>query len=167
MSKLKVSIICCGNIARSQALHHYLEREINNLGLKVDLFSCGTAPRQAYPDELKLCAEVQKELSDRGLKVHIRRTVWSAEAAEKIKASEIILAADTDRKRDILQRTGIDADRVHLFYEYADEGCKDFTDTFDEQLNKQDPELFGQCFSELERLAHLITKRITREYSNC
>ena len=48
--RMKVSIICHGNVARSQILHHYLAEYANRASLSIDLFSCGTAPIDAFPD---------------------------------------------------------------------------------------------------------------------
>ena len=69
IESVKVCIICHGNIARSQVLHHYLAEYAGRSALKIDLFSCGTAPIDAYPDADRLLDEVQNELRKKQTKL--------------------------------------------------------------------------------------------------
>ena len=154
-------MVCHGNIARSQVLHHYLQRSLIQLGVEADLFSCGTVPADAYTHADELLRDVQAQLDRRGLKAIVERTPWSAEAAEVVRRSDIVLAADEARRQDVLSRTGIDPTRVFLFYEYIGEGSRDFVDTFDHGKGRQDPDRYAGCFDELERIAQRAASRIS------
>ena len=157
---LRIAVICHGNIARSQTLHHYLTRELAQLQIPADIFSCGTATSQSYSQDKELLAEVQQNLTARGLDVIVERTCWSDQATQRVADSDIVLVADRNRRAEVLKRTGMPPERVHLFYEFIDEGPKDFTDTFDRKTGKQDPTRFAQCFDELQRIAELTADRI-------
>ena len=163
---MKISVICHGNIARSQILHHYLERYAQDAGTDVDVFSCGTASAETYPNAQQLLLEVQNMLRLRGLDVVARRNVLNNEALSRLSESDLVLVADEERRREVLSRmeefsrethTG----KVYLFYEYIGEGSKNFTDTYDPSLGAQDPARFNRCFDELERIARSVIHRIT------
>lgn len=130
---MKISIVCHGNVARSQILHHYLAEYANRASLSIDLFSCGTAPIDAYPDIDLLLAGVQKELRKRGLNGPVKRNILDEEALRHLAGSDLILAADMDRKQEILSRLEDQAqtEKVMLFHEFIGEGQNDFTDTYD------------------------------------
>jgi protein-tyrosine-phosphatase len=159
---MKVSIVCHGNIARSQILHHYLRDFADKALLSVDLFSCGTAPLNAYPDTDRLLADVKAELRRRGLKGTVRRNVFDNDTKQLLANSDLILVADRKRRQEILSRLGdqIPAQKVRLFYGFIGEGQKDFIDTYDAARGAQDPERFASCFDELERIAKLTISRI-------
>ncbi len=161
---MKISVICHGNIARSQILHHYLDDYANRASFNIDLFSCGTAPLDAYPQSDRLLAEVQSELRSRGLKGSVKRNILDKETQQHLVESDLILVADTTRRQELLSRLGeqIHARKVMLFYEFIGEGQKDFIDTFDAKKGAQDPQRFASCFSELERIAKLTVEKIQR-----
>ena len=159
----RIALVCHGNIARSQILHHYLVEALCRRGLDVDVFSCGTAPKDTYPSAPELLAEVQAELHRRGLKVTVERTPWSEAAADQLSACDWVLAADHNRQADILARTGLVPNRVQLFYAFIGEGEKDFADTYDLALGRQDAERFARCFDELQRIAEQIAQRLARD----
>ena len=160
MKPIAISIVCHGNIARSQMLHHFLTRALSDLGVHARIFSCGTASKDAYPNDRRLLSEVRQELERLGLHVVVERTLWDRASAQEIENSDIILVADEKRRRDVLARTSADPSRVSLFYEYIGEGKKDFLDTFDRKKGKQDPRRFAECFQELDRIAGLAARRI-------
>jgi protein-tyrosine-phosphatase len=159
---MKVCTVCHGNIARSQILHHYLAKCAGARSLNIELFSCGTAPVDAYPDVDRLLDEVRSELRRRGLKGPVKRDILNGEALQHLAGSDLILAADTDRRQEILARLGDQADstKVMLFYEFIGEGRCDFTDTYDTDKGAQDPERFSRCFDELERIAQAVIEQI-------
>jgi protein-tyrosine-phosphatase len=70
---MKISVVCHGNIAGSQILHHYLVEYAKRASFPLAVFSCGTAPREAYPDADKLLAEVRTELERRGIASHVEQ----------------------------------------------------------------------------------------------
>ncbi len=159
---MKISVVCHGNIARSQILHHYLAEYANRASLTLDVFSCGTAPQIAYPDADLLLAEVRTELERRGLETHVKRDVLDADSTQLLLDSDVILAADANRRRELITILGdqVAPTKIKLFYEYIGEGTKDFVDTYDAKKGAQDPEKFAKCFDELERIARLIINRI-------
>ena len=161
---MKISVICHGNIARSQILHHYLDDYAAKASLSIDLFSCGTAPLEAYPDSDDLLADVQSELKRRGLNASVKRNVLDEEAQQHLVDSDVVLVADVNRKQEVLSLLAgkIQAQRVMLFYEFIEEGPKDFVDTYDADRGAQDPARFARCFDELERIAKLTVERIQR-----
>lgn len=159
----QLSTVCHGNIARSQVLHHYLVDHARRVGLAVDVFSCGTASVDTYPNADRLLAEVQSELDRRGLNATVVRCVLDDEDSQRrLVASDWILVADAVRRRDIIDRLGdrIQSGKVVLFYEFIGEGVKDFVDTYDAVKGAQDPERFARCFDELERIARLAVERL-------
>lgn len=161
---MKICAICHGNIARSQILHHYLRDFADKASLSIDLFSCGTAPLDAYPDADHLLADVQRELSSRGLEGVVQRNVLNDEARQHLVAADLILVADAQRRQEVLARLGdqIQPQKVMLFYEFIGEGQNDFVDTYDADRGAQDPERFANCFNELERIAKRAVEQILR-----
>ena len=159
---MKISVVCHGNIARSQILHHYLAEYAKRADLPLELFSCGTAPREAYPDANRLLSEVRDELKRRGVKTHVERNPFDDAAKQRLIDSDIILVADANRRRELLTRLGdqVAPNKIMLFYEYIGEGPNDFVDTYDAKKGAQDPERFAKCFDELERIAIHIIDRI-------
>jgi protein-tyrosine-phosphatase len=161
---MKISIVCHGNVARSQVLHHYLAEYAGRSSLDIELFSCGTAPIDAYPNIDLLLDEVRNELRKRGLNGPIKRDILDGEALQHLTGSDLILVADMDRRQEILSRLGDQAKskKVMLFYEFIGEGQSDFTDTYDTNKGAQDPEQFSRCFDELERIARITIEQIQR-----
>lgn len=161
---MKVCIVCHGNIARSQVLHHYLAEYAGRRSLDMDLFSCGTAPREAYPDADLLLAEVETELRKRGLNGPVKRNILDKEALQHLLGSDLILVADRHRRQEVLSRLGDQAQskKVMLFYEYIGEGRRDFTDTYDTKKGAQDPVRFARCFDELARIARATIEKIQK-----
>jgi len=161
---MKVSIVCHGNVARSQVLHHYLVEYAGRSSLDIDLFSCGTAPIDAYPDVDLLLDEVKNELRRRGLSVPIKRNVIDKESLQHLLSSDLILVADMDRRQEILLLLEDQAKsrNVMLFYEFIGEGQRDFTDTYDANKRAQDPERFSSCFDELERIARVTIEQLQK-----
>ena len=161
---MKVSTVCHGNVARSQILHHYLAEYADRALLTIDLFSCGTAPIDAYPEIDRLLVNVQRELRRRGLNGCVKRNILDEEALQHLVSSDLILVADMERKKEILSllRDQAPAKKVMLFYEFIGEGQNDFVDTYDAGKKAQDPGRFSRCFDELERIAKLTVEKIQR-----
>lgn len=161
---MKISVVCHGNVARSQILHHYLADYADRASLNIDLFSCGTAPLDAFPDIDRMLADVRSELRRRGQKGPVKRNILDKEARRHLVESDLILVADTERRQEVLAWLGeqIQAQKVMLFYEFIGEGKNDFIDTFDAEKGAQDPERFASCFDELERIAKLSVEQIQR-----
>jgi len=159
---MKITTVCHGNIARSQVLHHYLAEYANRASLPLDLFSCGTATRETYPDADRLLAEVRTELERRGLNPQVHRNVIDEDARQQLIDSDVILAADGNRRRELIALLGdqVATAKIQLFYEYIGEGSHDFVDTYDAKKGAQDPVRFAKCFDELERIARLIVEHI-------
>ena len=159
---MKISFICHGNIARSQILHRYVAAYANKASLDLDLFSCGTAPREFYPEADRLLADVQSELGKRGLKESVKRDILDEAALPHLLRSDFILVADDKRRQEVLAWLGesAQAQKVMLFYQFIGEGQKDFVDTYDANKGAQDPERFARCFNELERIAKLTVEKI-------
>lgn len=155
----KIAVVCHGNILRSQVLGHYVRAALDRREIGADVFSCGIAPRDAYPNEDELLQEVQEALDRRGVEALVKRTWWSPGAVVELQSSEIVLVADRECKRQILRRTGMRSP-VYLFYEFIGEGTKDFVDTFDRERGKQDPDRFARSFDELERIAGLVADQL-------
>ena len=160
MVKMKISVVCHGNIARSQVLHCYLEKDLAELGVDAELFSCGVAAAEAYANGAELLQDVQQELRKRGYNRCVKRNSWDENAARTIEASDLVLVADQSCKDSILERTEVEPSKVHLFYEYACNGGKDFVDTFDAGAGKQDPDRFSRCFTELQLISRQIADRL-------
>jgi len=152
---MKICVICHGNIARSQVLHHYIEKSASEATLTLDVFSCGTAPLEAYSNVEILLTEVQMALNKRGIKVKVIRNILDDNAKKELEKANIILVADHSIKNEVLRVLKQEKKRkkVSLFYEYIGEGTIDFIDTYDRKNNCQDPTRFTECFDELERIA--------------
>jgi protein-tyrosine-phosphatase len=165
---MRISIVCHGNIARSQVLHHYLAEYAKRAGLSLDLFSCGTAPADAYPNAPALLAEVERGLRARGLETRVQRQVLDAAALQRLRDSDLILAADKARRDEILHRleARAGAAQVMLFYEFIGEGYRDFVDTYDPERGSQDPVRFARCFDELKRIARLAITQLREDRTN-
>lgn len=161
---LRICLVCHGNIARSQILHHYLAEHAHRAALAVDLFSCGTATRDTYPEADRLLADVQKELRRRGLNGLVKRNVLDGVALQYLAGADIVLVADRNRRREVISRLGDRAQstKVCLFYEFIGEGRKDFVDTYDADRGAQDPQRFARCFDELERIARLTVAQLQK-----
>ncbi len=159
---MKVSIVCHGNVARSQVLHHYLAEYANRVSLRIDLFSCGTAPIDAYPDIERLLADVERELRRRGVNGPVKRNILDKAALQRLVESDLVLVADTERMTEVESRLADQAltGKIMLFYEFIGEGQNDFVDTYDASKGTQDPQRFARCFDELERIAKLTIEQI-------
>ncbi|MEZ4754921.1 MAG: hypothetical protein R3A13_11560 [Bdellovibrionota bacterium] len=161
---MKISVVCHENIARSQVLGHYLEHFLkeNKLDSIITVFSCGTTlkPNQ-YGNENERLKQVAERLKELGLDVQINRNCWNDETAKELKTSDLILAADSERRSDIVTRLGSEVEnKTFLFYEFIEEGSKDFTDTYDSAKGAQDPERFDKSFAELKRIAEVLIEKI-------
>jgi len=158
----KIAIVCHGNIARSQILHHYVNQCAREANIELDVFSCGTAPAEAYSNVDALIGEVRAELARRGVAGAVVRDLMCEATRAKLEQADVVIAADVDRHRDVCEflRLPSDTQKVQLFYEFAGEGARDFVDTFDPALGRQDEARFAACFDELQRLAGGIAQRI-------
>lgn len=161
---MKISTVCHGNVARSQVLHHYLREFAAKASLELDLFSCGTAPVDAFPDIDRMLAEVQTEMTRRGLSGAVVRNILDEEARQHLVTSDLILVADRERREELMALLDgqLQPEKVQLFYEFIGEGRKDFVDTYDAEKGAQDPERFAGCFDELERIAQRTVAQIKR-----
>ena len=173
MTFVKIAVICHGNIARSQILKTYLTSLLQKSGLAdVSVLSAGTAPSDAYPHAARLLQEVETNLTNRGFPAHLRRTVWSKAVEDDVATSDLILVADEDRKNEVRERMQCrvkdagrigDAGRVFTFYEYIGEGSKSFSDTYDPETNRQDPDRFSSAFDELYRIAVAVAQKLSQK----
>ena len=160
----QIGVVCYGNIARSQVLGIYLKKFLNEEGIRnVRVYSVGTAPYEAYPNTPELIKEVKEKLKERGVFVKPKRNCWSDAAEMELKKSDVILAADKERKNDVISRLrGFPQDFVYTFYEFISEGDKSFEDTYDYKKNAQNPVKFGKLFDELERIARKIVNKLKK-----
>jgi len=158
---MKIGLVCHGNIARSQILHHYLVQYAAEAGWALEVFSCGTAPEEAYPNAAELLDQVQHELDRRGVHGRVTRNVLDRPALDELRKAQRVLVADRAIRDDIQQAFTHKEERekVWLFYECIGEGAKDFVDTYDPQNHAQDPARFSACFDELERIASRIVEQ--------
>ena len=165
---MKIGLACHGNIARSQVLHHYLAQYAAEAGLALEVFSCGTAPREAYPHAADLLDQVQRELDRRRVNGRVLRHVLDQAALKELARADHILVADRAVQADILPhfRRTEDRGKVCLFYEFIGEGGRDFADTYDPATSAQDPTRFSACFDELARIAGRIVERIQNQGSD-
>lgn len=159
---MKIVLACHGNIARSQILHHYLVQYAAEAGLALEVFSCGTAPKEAYPHAAVLLAQVQRELDRRRVNGHVLRHPLDQAALNQLEEADHVLAADRAVQADILRalEPAMGHEKVCLFYEFIGEGGKDFTDTYDPETSAQNPTRFSACFDELARIAGRIVERL-------
>jgi protein-tyrosine-phosphatase len=161
---MKIGVVCHGNVARSQVLHLYLCELADRASVPLDLFSCGTAPLDAFPGIDRMLADVQSELRRRGLERRVVRNVFDDEARQHLLSSDLVLVADRERRQEliVLLDGRLPAEKVQLFYEFIGEGPKDFVDTYDAEKGAQDPKRFANCFDELERIAGQAIEKIRR-----
>jgi len=151
---MKVALVCMGNIFRSKVLEQYLKVKAPD----IEVFSCGILSKESMPEEKILMKEVKLGLLNRGLKVNIKRNPWSEKAKNNLEKSDLILTATKDIRKFLINK--INNKNINTFYEFINEGEKEFEDPFDYKKRKQDPEKFQKGFDELERLAQLIANRI-------
>lgn len=158
----QVGVVCYGNIARSQVLGIYLNKSLKEIGIgNIKVYSVGTAPYEACPDTPKLIKEVEEKLRKRKIYVKPKRNCWSKRAETELKKSEVILAADKERKSEVISRLkDFPQDSVYTFYEFIGEGNKDIEDTYDYKRGCQDSVKFKGLFRELERIAGKIANRL-------
>ena len=106
MNSIKqIGVVCYGNIVRSQILSLYLKKFLREAGLNnIRVYSIGTAKYEAYPDTPIRINEVKDKLKERGVNANPKRNYWTEDGKKKLKLSNIILVADDDRKKDILER---------------------------------------------------------------
>ena len=105
---------------------------------------------------------MEEKLKERGVNVKPRRNHWTEESRRELELSDIVLVADEDRKKDVIDRTGdkIPRDRIYTFYRFIGEGEKGFEDTYDYEKRRQDPVKFSKIFDELERIAKKAAEKI-------
>ena len=158
MKKIRqISLVCYGNIARSQVHGIYLKKFLKDKGLNVKVYSVGTAPYEKYPNTPELIKEVEEKLKERKIYAKPKRNCWSDDAERELKKSDVILTADKGRKMDVISRLkGFPQKSVYTFYGFVGEGDKSFEDTYDYSKNCQDPVKFEKLFDELERIARKI-----------
>ncbi len=163
MNIRQVGVVCYGNIARSQILGIYLDKSLKDIGISgIRVYSVGTAPYEAFPNTPVLIKEVEEKLKERGVNFKPRRNHWTEESRRKLELSDIVLVADENRKRDVIDRIGdkIPRDRIYTFYQFIGEGEKGFEDSYDYEKRRQDPVKFGKIFDELERIAKKAAEKI-------
>lgn len=148
-------IICYGNILRSQVLEHYLRHYSKLRNIEINLYSAGVASSEEFPDKDELFAEIHMELQKRDIAHSLKRNPWSDEVEEHIATADIVIFADNSVRAKALERMNdrIDKEKTCTFYEFISEGEKDFEDTYDYELNRQDPIRFRNAFDELDRIA--------------
>ena len=157
----QIVLVCYGNIARSQVLGIYLKKFLKDEGLNIRVYSVGTAPYEKYPNTPELIKEVEEKLKERKVYVKPKRNCWSDDAEKELKKSEVILAADKERKMEVISRLkDFPKNSVYTFYEFINEGNKSFEDTYDYKKNRQNAVKFEKLFGELERIARKITQMI-------
>ncbi|MDX1357875.1 MAG: hypothetical protein R3232_03490 [Clostridia bacterium] len=149
------SLICYGNILRSQVLEQYLIHHAIQQQINLNAFSAGIAGKEEFPDEDSLYEEISFELKKRGVPHLLHRNPWDSEVEEHIVSSDLIICADNHVKETVLYRmkNRISSNKVKTFYEAIFEGEKEFEDTYDYENKRQDPVRFKKAFDELERIA--------------
>jgi len=148
-------LVCYGNILRSQVLEQYL-RYYSSLGnININLYSAGVAEPSEFPDKEKLFTEIRQELNKRNIPFSLHRNAWSKEVEEKINFADIVICADKEIRKKVLERmkSRINEETIYTFYGIISEGEKDFEDTYDYENNRQDPIRFKDAFDELDRIA--------------
>lgn len=159
----QIGLVCYGNIARSQVLGIYLIKFLNEAGINtIRVYSVGTAPYETYPTTPQLIKEVEEKLKERGVNIKPRRNHWTEESKKQLEFSDIILVADENRKKDVIDRLGdrIPRNNIYTFYQFIGEGEKDFEDSYDYEKGRQDPVKFSKIFDELERIAKKAADKI-------
>ena len=151
------SIVCYGNILRSQVLEQYLRAYCEN-GLV--FFSAGISGKDEFSDKEALFSEIRQEMAKRNVTCNLERNFWSDEIAEKIISSDLVLCAGSGIKEEVLKRTGpeLKPSKVFTFYGFIGEGEQDFEDTYDYEKGRQDPVRFRKAFDELDRIAKKMLK---------
>lgn len=157
-NKIKVQswfLICYGNILRSQVLEQYLRFYSKQMNKNINFYSAGIAKLEEFPNTKELLKEVHQELQKREITSSLKRNPWSKEVEKRITTTDIVLVADNEIKRKVIDRMNnrITKDKVHTFYEIISEGEIDFQDTYDYEKKKQDPKRFQDAFDELDRIA--------------
>jgi protein-tyrosine-phosphatase len=149
------TIVCYGNILRSQVLEQYLRHHSSALGIALTIHSAGVAGPEEFPDRDKLFSDISKELSIRSIGHKLQRNPWDADVRKTLSDSTAIFCADKNVKATVLDRMDgkIDSKKVYTFYEAINEGEKDFEDTYDYENHRQDPIRFEKAFNELERIS--------------
>ena len=152
-----IGVVCHGNIARSQVFAHFLDAGARASLLPLDVFSCGTAAEQEYPNSPALVAETERRLAlvtPPGVTPpQLTRDYWSPAVEARLRSSTLIVTADASLQVVLRDRLGSAAPEVKLFYELCQEGAVDFVDTYDAATGGQDPDRYNSCFAELERMA--------------
>ncbi len=159
---LKIVILCHGNIMRSQVLGLYLRHYASLLERRIEVFSAGVADWDAYSGTDILLDEVYGELKSRKIDLKPIRNAWSREVEEKTRTADVVLVADMSVKQEVAGKMG-NADciaKIHTFYSFILEGDKSFEDTYDHKKKQQDPIKFKKAFSELDRIARKVIKRL-------
>ena len=130
-------------------------------GLNIRVYSVGTAPYEKYPNTPELIKEVEEKLKERKVYVKPKRNCWSDDSEKELKKSDVILAADKERKNEVISRLNdFPKDSVYTFYEFIGEGNKSFEDTYDYKNQRQDLLKFNMLFDELERIAIKIVNKL-------
>ena len=163
---MQLFIICHGNIARSQILAAYLEQALHTrTSDNFEIFSCATTESLGtFENETGLLHQVQEQLQKRGFSNILHRTLWNAETAKRVCASDVILVADKARLKEVLTRLGSEIrEKTFLFYEFIGEGQRDFVDTYDPDTGKQHSSRFDTCFDELERIADRAADKLMQQ----
>jgi len=154
-SNCRWTIVCYGNILRSQVLEQYIRHHARLRGLSIRVDSAGIADPDEFPDRDRLFGEISRELNKRSIGHSLHRNPWSDEVEMTIMESTHVFCADLHVKETVLKRMRDDFDKskVMSFYEAINEGEQDFEDTYDYELKRQDPVRFRNAFDELERIA--------------
>jgi protein-tyrosine-phosphatase len=149
------SLVCYGNILRSQVLEQYLIHHAVQRQIELKTFSAGIAGKEEFPDEDCLYEEISFELEKRGIPHLLHRNPWDSKVEEHISSSDLVICADKHVKETVLFRMNnrINSNKVKTFYEAVFEGEKEFEDTYDYENKRQDPVRFKKAFDELERIA--------------
>ncbi len=157
------TIVCYGNILRSQVLEQYLRYYAKLYGIELLPNSAGIAGKEEFPDKTKLFQEISNELDRRGIPHNLHRNPWDSDVERTISESCIVICADQIVKATVLERmkSKIDKNKVFTFYEAINEGEKDFEDTYDYDNKRQDPIKFKNAFEELERISRKMIDLLT------
>ena len=154
-SNYRWTIVCYGNILRSQVLEQYIRHHARLRGLSIKINSAGIASPDEVPDRERRFDEISKELKKRSIGHVLHRNPWSDVVERTIMEATTVFCADLHVKETVLERMGdsFDKSKVMSFYEAINEGEQDFEDTYDYELKRQDPVRFRNAFDELERIA--------------
>lgn len=157
------TVICYGNILRSQVLEQYLRHYIKIHGIDLNINSAGVAHPNEFPDTEVLLSEIAEELDSRSIEHDLERTPWGLEVEKHIIGTDKIICADNNVKSTVIDRMNgkIDHAKISTFYESINEGETDFEDTYDYENKRQDPIRFAKAFDELERIAKKMLSTLT------